>query len=383
MKRTQSETDTADAMERRELIAMLRTQIDNLPELERTLLACCFGASMSHRKIADVVGIPDRTVTHKINQILARLRTSLGKASVAAAIPMLAQDHILEAMTTGLPCPTGMGEKLLKGIQNHEHGIGANAAHSRRVAAIKWGGACILPAFIVTVLAGAGIAYGLLRSHETVAPSEAALPRVKPDSSSVNDVPSFYSRWTFEKGAAPGLEIFQGSWTWKKLANASGCMTPDTAEPVIVKIPGRFPAQPVKATINVNLDQTGDVQVKFLWMSGQNVVPHREWRKYIAVKEKIPPVHVTFTAYFIDRHIVVLWNGEVNQIHESQDPYPSRELAVAFQRVNVEDIELHALPAGEIPQAVRDIPQLIEAMNVKPTIHNEHNELIELPAAKK
>ena len=74
MERGRMNAATEDAAERTELIGALRSQLEKLPELESQLLACSFGANMSHRQIGEIFNLSQPTVGTKIQQALARLR---------------------------------------------------------------------------------------------------------------------------------------------------------------------------------------------------------------------------------------------------------------------------------------------------------------------
>src|SRR5262249_8649478 len=82
-----------------ELIFALRKHIDRLPELEGQLLVYSYGANMPHRQIAELIGIPERTVSFKIQQALERLRGSLSRAGVAAVVPLVSAGNLFEALT--------------------------------------------------------------------------------------------------------------------------------------------------------------------------------------------------------------------------------------------------------------------------------------------
>src|SRR5262249_30871108 len=103
----------APPIEEEELLTTLRSHIDQLPELDRQLLACSYVASMTHQQIADLVGIPRSTVSFKIQDSLKRLNNSLTKAGFAAMVPLAGAENMFEALTTGSHCPPGMTERML------------------------------------------------------------------------------------------------------------------------------------------------------------------------------------------------------------------------------------------------------------------------------
>src|SRR6185436_13068084 len=58
---TNREATAAAQVEKEEVLTTLRNHIDQLPELERQLIVFSYGASMSHQKIAELVGMPRTT----------------------------------------------------------------------------------------------------------------------------------------------------------------------------------------------------------------------------------------------------------------------------------------------------------------------------------
>jgi RNA polymerase sigma-70 factor (ECF subfamily) len=148
MERGSSEPAVAENVERKESIAALRNQINELPELERTLVAFCYGASMTHRKIGELVGIPHQRVTEKIQQALDRLRAGLTKAGVAAVVPLVSAQNLFEAMTTGHECPPGLASAMVM-----------SAIASSGTKAAKSGGLVWIAGTIAVVAAGAAIAW--------------------------------------------------------------------------------------------------------------------------------------------------------------------------------------------------------------------------------
>ena len=164
-----------DAAERTELIGALRSQLEELPELDSQLLACSFGANMSHRQISEIFNLSQPTVGSKIQQALSRLRNGLTKAGVAAVVPLVSAENLFEAMTTGQTCPPGAALRVLKCIDN----VGKPAARalSRRAvvkAGSAWSGPWAVLAVTVVLASGAAIAWRATSTPVTPAAQPAA-----------------------------------------------------------------------------------------------------------------------------------------------------------------------------------------------------------------
>jgi predicted XRE-type DNA-binding protein len=165
----------ADVVANEELIATLRSQIDALPEFESQLLACCYGANMSHHEIAKSVGVSQPTVSNKIQQALERLRAGLTKVGVVAVVPLLSAKNLFEAITTGQDCPPGMTERVLNGIDS----VRTKAARprSRRFPAAQRGGSAIVPALAILAVGATVLWFGFQQRPATTKAPVSDAPR--------------------------------------------------------------------------------------------------------------------------------------------------------------------------------------------------------------
>ena len=221
MEKSRLESAVAEVIEGHELIGVLRSQIDQLPELERTLLACSYGAKMSQQDIAKLLMVSQKTVSNKIQDALDRLRTGLTKVGVAAVVPMLSRGNLFEAVTTGHECPPGMIERTMERIAGHEKAV---LTLSRRTTSVHgW-----LPlAAGVTVFAAAACGFWWAKSvrKETRATSVPATVQALPP----NHIPFSYT-WNFNTSEAPkDIQTIEGSWHFEPGGgpDGSGCMETD------------------------------------------------------------------------------------------------------------------------------------------------------------
>src|SRR5437773_1605839 len=82
MDQSRCEKPVAEKIEANEVIAAMREHIDRLPEIECTLLTCCYGAGMTHSEIGKAVGMSQQTVSNRIQHALNNVRANLSKAGI-------------------------------------------------------------------------------------------------------------------------------------------------------------------------------------------------------------------------------------------------------------------------------------------------------------
>ncbi|MCK6472609.1 MAG: sigma-70 family RNA polymerase sigma factor [Planctomycetes bacterium] len=119
--------------ERAEQIASLRSQLDQLAQEDRLLVALYYGAEMTQTAIAETLDIPQQTISSRIQRVLARLRGALTEAGAAAALPLLAEQGLREAVTTGAAAPPSLGAVLKSKL--------ATAARATARRSARWAGA--------------------------------------------------------------------------------------------------------------------------------------------------------------------------------------------------------------------------------------------------
>jgi len=225
VEQNRSQSAVVAAAEGNELIAVLRSHIDQLPVLESTLLACSYGANMSHREIAKLVSLSHPTVSNKIQLALERLRANLSKAGVAAVVPLLSAEKLFEAMTTGHECPTGMTDRLLNRID----GVLTRAARprSRRETKTRNVGSMLVTGVAIVAAVATAAWFTLIQPPATKAPVPALPAEVK--SATAAHVP-FSRTWDFNSvDSFKEIHLTQGQWKWLSDGGTggSGCIETD------------------------------------------------------------------------------------------------------------------------------------------------------------
>lgn len=193
------ERDTRAALgaeaERAEQIASLRRQLDLLAQDDRLLVALYYGAEMTQAAIAETLDIPQQTISSRIQRVLARLRGALTEAGAAAALPLLADKGLMEAVTTGTAAPPSLGAVLKSKL--------ATAARETARSSARWAGAAgpkvalLCAAVVCLAVAGAFVwqqqAPGAYVEPEAP-PSADPAPQVVYESEfTVNSLPEFWA----------------------------------------------------------------------------------------------------------------------------------------------------------------------------------------------
>ena len=371
MERSTEEGAASERIEADERIVTLRNHLDQLPELESRLLACCYGANMSHRKIGEALGIPQQTVSYKIQQALERLRGSLTGAGVAAIMPLLSTQNLFEAMTSGRECPPGVTARVLSRAMAKSAAV--TSRHVRR-AAPKSGGRII--ALAAAVMAVGGIWLAVQAPGQVKPPNPAPVapqPVAKPPEVKAPAEQPLYARWSFENGPSPELTEVQGIWQWMRNDDKSpGFMASALNQYAMVVLPPRIPATPVLVTVKLQWRGQKGMTAHWAnqaWWDGKAPLKSTErWR----IDEKIGPnflipANRLERVYFIDRFVFMCVDQTIHIIEEYSQPYRTERLRIGFENFDVQEIELRSLKPEEIPEALRDPEKLIADLKRRKT----------------
>lgn len=367
----------AAGVEKNELIGIMRQHIDQLPELECTLLACCYGASMPHREIAKIVGVSQQTVSNRIHATLEKLRGSLAKAGVTAVVPLVTAENLFDAMTSGHPCPPHLPTQALRRIENHKDSVRVKA---RRKTAPKAGAAQVaIPALVVAGLALAWLSSNQSGPKATSTPSDpggkniavvqqpappapVTLPReVPPAPAEVND--DVNEHWSFEKGAPSDLKILFGTWNWS--ADDGGQMVPLRDAELVLSLPLSIPTRPMAITmkcVNPGLPSGGQ---SFTPIKGSVMQACRKWSRVPNFNPEVKKF-IKYTIYFTGRYQVRYSDDQITSVTEYKKPIVHDGMMMMVRNLNPKDIDIKTVSPDELPLSLRNFPKLIESMGVEP-----------------
>ncbi len=96
-----------DLAEGHELHQALHRSIERLPDVTRQIVALYYGASLSQRKIAAMLQMPQTTISLKLREAIEQLRGSLAGAGFAGAATILGEGVLRDAFIRGNQSPLG------------------------------------------------------------------------------------------------------------------------------------------------------------------------------------------------------------------------------------------------------------------------------------
>lgn len=158
-------------LEQDEALASIREHLWRLTAQERHILALYYGGGCTQQEIGEALALRQGLVSQRIGEALATLRKALKSAGCAAALPLLTDDGLAEALSGGARVPTGLGQRVFANLAK----AGAEAAkQSARVVAAKF--SWLGPGIAAALLAAGGVAWWSLRTEAE------RVPRVPPKS---------------------------------------------------------------------------------------------------------------------------------------------------------------------------------------------------------
>lgn len=362
----------ADELESKELIAELRRHIEGLPELERRLLACCYGANMSNRRVAELFDMSHPTVASKLQQILERLRGNLTDAGVAAVIPLLSSKNIFEAMTTGYECPPDLIEIISRRINSD----GSNATQSllRRAAASQRGAWIPFATGLAIVAAITGAVAWTMSGPMQYSTNKAApnVAKTPGDSASTDQSGDIDLHWDFRNGIPDDMSVMRGHWSKSQDANNPGIQADGTD--VALFINHRVPAKPMCFSIVHRIADVEPAQLAGMicvWRLGNQIVRCRHKPNAVNVGNG---VNLDRKFYILGRYIVATEEGKISSCREYDSDYPGDSLCLVLGYGAVyRSASLKTISLNEIPENLRNPAQVMSDIKNKTKEHPEYS----------
>ena len=155
-----------------EILGCLRQALAGLPPLDQQLLALYYGAGMSQQEISQALSLSPRSVSHKIQERLKGLRSTLSQAGFGAAAPLLTWEGISEAICSGYEVPPGLREKIMGkiAVSARESLRSAAASSPYKAQAMLGSAAGLRLAGLGLVVAAAAVAGALLTQRPAAQP---------------------------------------------------------------------------------------------------------------------------------------------------------------------------------------------------------------------
>lgn len=335
------------AAEQKELLATLQKGLEELPELNRQLVALYYGAGMSQAQVGQSVDLSQRMVGYKLEETLKLLRSRLAQAGLAAAAPALGSETLAQAVCSGYAPPAHLCSSVLARLDS---AVAHAAEASARVVAAKGSGGLLWAAAAVTVAAAAGGGWYALQESmpddATNAPAVAA-PESQPPSGVIaapaEEGKPFRRVWNFNDGPSPDFFAWAIPWEWKRESDGVGRMVAKKGEPVNLLIDVQPPKRPFVINFRAKAFSDGLIRDNFLWATGNIIPGYKVWSLHYRITEKSQ-----IALYFFGRYIVHRTDGQTWLFHEFEVPYPGDRIAAVLSNFRVEEIEIRELMEKEI-----------------------------------
>lgn len=329
--------------EQKELLATLQKGLEELPELNRQLVALYYGAGMSQAQVGQSVDLSQRMVGYKLEETLKLLRSRLAQAGLAAAAPALGSETLSQAVCSGYPPPADLCSSVMARLDS---AVAHAAEASARVVAAKGSGALLWAAAAVTVVAaGAGGWYALQEGapdDATNTPAVAAQEEAPAAAPAKEDKP-FRRVWNFNDGPSPDFFAWANLWEWQREKDGVGRMIAKKGEPVNLLIDVRPPKRPFVLHFRAKPYTSGLIRDNFFWATEDTIPGYKVWSLHYGLTEKS-----TISMYFFGRYVVHRTDGQTWLFHETEEPYPGDRMSAVISNFRVEEIEMRELTEKEI-----------------------------------
>jgi RNA polymerase sigma-70 factor (ECF subfamily) len=226
-----------------ELAEAARTALNLLPLAEREAVSMCCEQNFSHQRAAEILGVPKRTLTHRVNRGLEKLRKILTQQGYAVATP-LAVGAALSSLPL-LPVPHTLTATLLKLAANPPAAKTETAYSSAKTLSVASTKKAATHAgrLTVTVTVAAVVSVGVMagiwwRQSGGTPTGEAKQVAIAPaEKTSATPADNFSFTWNFNDGKLPmEFKVVEGQV--KVLSNGgvedSGCLSVESQLAVIL-----------------------------------------------------------------------------------------------------------------------------------------------------
>lgn len=342
------------AAERAERSAGLRRSLAELAPAHRQMVLLYYVGGLTQKEIGRELAMPTRTVSYKLEEAVQRLRESLAKAGLAAALPLLDASALGEALVASQPAPEGLfarvGERLANAPQ-------ANlASEVSRRAAPAGGSTMVLAASVLAVGALAGAAWWALGGPTE--PAQALPPTQQ--ATETAEAQSFDFTWTFENGKPEDLNVLAGPWEAAEPSPGVKGMSSgrEVSTYVALPLPNPLPQHPMRVDLVVRHQ---DYAISSFWglirARGDTDLSADSHSCAIQLSPSKPDVAATF--YVLDSYNVKLTNGQVHSVRTFKKTATADRLVLGFQNATVLSIRARTIEPADIPAGFHDLEKLI------------------------
>lgn len=353
------------AAERAERSAGLRRSLAELAPAHRQMVLLYYVGGLTQKEIGRELAMPTRTVSYKLEEAVQRLRESLAKAGLAAALPLLDANALGEALVASQPAPEGLfarvGERLANAPQ-------ANLASEVSRRAAPAGGSGVLIAAAALAVLATGTAWWALhgKSVNTPAAQGAPLAQAAHQAPGETEDQGFDVTWTFENGKPDDLKVLAGPWALTELNPGVKGMRSGRDVSTYVVLPTPLPQRPMRVDLVVRHQ---DNSISSFWglmrARGNTDLSYDSHSRAVELSPGKTDVAATF--YVLDDYNVKLTNGKVHSVRSYKEAATADRLVLGFQNATVLSIRARTIEPAEVPAAFHDPRKLIVELKLVQT----------------
>ena len=367
-----------EMLESQDALASMRSALLNLSAPDRQLVALAYGAEMSHQEIARELAVPRRTISRRLEGVLACLLADMKKAGCAAALPLAHPQAMGNALLSCFEPPLGLGERVLGEVARvgdvaQGNLSGRALGNSRRLVAAK--GA--IGAYVALAVLAAGVAAGMLVVHLNAKPEKATDASAVPGAAlapaqqveSVQAPQKIRANWTFEKGPADELKVTTGDWHWvpARAGLPAGMLVGGATTRVVLPLTipeGKY----LEVTIKGN--PSGSSKHQAYWNTNGHPQGVIQWLMPITPVVKIKTT-ITCKNYLLGKwEVATFWEvPEIfssAQVCEYENPIVRNPtVLLSLRNFILQEVQVREIAWDEVPERIRDPKKLIEELKLK------------------
>lgn len=338
-----------------EIFRALQEAVGRLPVVDRRLVALYYGCELTQEEIGRQLAMPQRTVSGRLERVVADLRRTLELKGIATAAPLL-NPFLADVLTSGYVAPPALRAAVTASVHNAKSGRSVRTPTGTTLTSAN----VLAIATVVASLAAVVVSYCW--------PSARVRPDAKPiaalaveQSGQVPKQPRIepiHRSWKFDTGEAADLKPDRGWWNHvAPTGTRPGYM--EASFEVWVRLPFVAPKRPLCGTLLLRRLPKGSDLVAFgmTWSTG---------RTLLARTHAVPTIgkglnngdSLVVRIYIWDRNIVSVLDGRVISLTEYDTPFPSNQLHFSLAGVGLEKLDVDEVDEASIPSFVKEVREL-------------------------
>jgi RNA polymerase sigma-70 factor (ECF subfamily) len=350
---------TEQLMDRSESAELVREALTKLPEEYRTAVSLHYMEGFSILEAAKSIGIPERTLRHRLEKSLQLLRIRLAGSGIHS------ESGVLVGLLAAIPLESAP-QALAQQIQSlvAKNAAKAFAQQSVGGSVIGWTG----KAAIATIaLASTGLIGVWYWNDENINTRNVETPAVPAAQQPEALKPGMKRSWSFEHGPAKDLKVVYGHWEWWPEDDKNPAVMATAGEDgAIVVFPHLFPsnffATPMLLTCEGEAglaDENSMAALHPAWLSGNTALPYDIYPIKKLNFDPTKSVNVRF--YAIGANVVMFAQNQASFVHRLTKEAQSVRAALIIRGFNLRKIEFLGINKDDVPKDVWTKLQEIEA----------------------